>query len=388
MNLVLNKLGSAYTFEITPAIVMSTEIGYKDSTSKRLEEKTVWNISGYFAPGAKSLKEQVGEFEEFINADYLNNVRLMDGSSVIEELSGEGNVRITNLSYPTGSGPQHATRRNFEITLEVLKYAPEFLSTGVYQYTIEYATEQSTLVTRTISGTIKDLVGYAVLDKLDALITLKGWAIWDSANLLSKSSSSNDENSVCSFSIVHKKYWAAFPVGTTNGEITRERSVDAQGVVKYKISGWFEGNELDCTAAIMAEKAVGHLLGESISRAPYSNRTNFNLELLAQAGEQGPIYYSQETLTIQEAVDGIVFKPVLGGGEPVKQTVARTTAKATQSGLLKGLTSWPPPPALHWSESNLTSKSVTRLPLESQAGLVGFGIQYNYQFEFSNTPSF
>jgi hypothetical protein len=79
---------------------------------------------------------------------------------------------------------------------------------------------------------------------------------------------------------------------------------------------------------------------------------------------------------------------VLGGAVPVKQTVGKTTAKATQSGILKRLSTWPSPPALKWDAENLVSKTVSRLPLESKLGVTGYGLQYNYQYEFETTPSF
>jgi hypothetical protein len=385
-----NAADREYSFDITPKIVIEHSLVRKEDSNVRLEDLVTWEIDGYLAPlGRKSMLDQQEDLIEFLDTDYLKSAILSDDNdNTIEELVGADKVKIASLSFPEGSGPQHATRRNYTISLSGRVLPNVSDSVGIYEFSIDYSVETSTIATRTITGTVKDFVNNMVLAKYAALKISMGWMTWTGANLVSETFSDNEASTVCNFTIQQKKYWVANPTNLTSADVTIEKSVDAMGVVKRKLSGSYVGSEADCTTALTALVAGMTVISTSVSRNDFSNTTSFNVMTLGTASDHGDEYYSIETLSITESLTGKVFKPVLGGGAPVLQTVGYKTARATQSGTIKRLSTWPSPPSLHWPIGNLIDASQVRQPLEHPDANTGYVIQYTNQFEFVTTPSF
>ena len=315
----------------------------------------MWTISGVLGPGEESLDMQINALKDHYSSGELTEVMIVDGSTTLEELVSDINITVSDCSFPVGTGPEWATKRKYVIVLEGVE-RPEAVNTlGEIDYAISYGVDQSTIVDRTIKGTVKDVVGDSYAKYLIAKNS-NAWVTWAGANLIGDTYEVNDGDTLTSFSISHRQYWVGFGVGITNSSKSVEIDTDAMNVTRTRVSGWFEGSGVSCATAIAGIGVVSAvLLTSSISRDDYANRTSFTLDYISTT--QG-ILYSKEEIALNGSVYDFVFKRVLGGAPPVKQYTGRTTATGTQAGEIRGLTTWPNVPAPHWSSAYIKSYTV------------------------------
>jgi hypothetical protein len=278
------------------------------------------------------------------------------------------------------------TRNDFE---NKTTFSLTYSAKAGYNFNVSVSLGQDGIYTRTISGTCKDIADKTAYSKFVALRTAQGWdtlsAPFVGGICTTDSHEENDINTTCNFNIVHRSVHAALPDNITNADVSIETTTDGNGCVKKRVNGWFEGTESACTAAIATLVIAGDIcISESITRAKYSNRTSFSMEYLSANSE---ILYSTESLSVESQITDFVFKRVLGGGNPIKQTTSKTTARARQSGTIKKLSGYPLEPGLNWPSDNLKRKEVTRISPEylTGSGYV-YGLNYSYDFEFSSDP--
>jgi len=388
----ITNANASYTFWPLPAVAISNSYTFTDDTNTMVKRTCSWTVTGVLINKAgTTLFSQVTALQDMLNAGVLKSAALTDtGLSEQMPTERDSGIRISNVEFPEGSGPEFATRRTYSFTLESEEYSVDVNNNGDVQYTISYNTAPSGLVTRTINGLLS-----AVMNK-DAAAKYLTWCTpyltWENSNILVNEYKVNSIGTSVDFTIAHTKYWAAFPTGITAAEHSCEETTDNQGVIKTVLTGMLEGTVANCDSAIdtiITPYASRACIGKRKIRNDYTNRTEYSFEYIGTATSEPSRLFKQETLVIDEQVTDFVFKRVLGGGNPVKQTTSKTTAKATQAGTIKQLSSYASAPALAWSSTNLKSKQVTRVGAEVTNGADKvFTLNYAYTFEFDSTPNF
>ncbi len=379
--------GTKYVHDPTPGVVMNVDYRHHDTGGTLYEKRETWTITGYILPKeGDTLENQIAELQTKYASGLLATAKLMDDNTVLEELPTDRAIEVKSLSFPTGDGPEWATKRNYIIVLEGIDYSSAVTTSGEYEYTITYATEQSGVVTRTISGTLRDVGGEDATTLFATLKSNQGWSTWTLAYMVTDSYTQNSENTECSFNIVHRKYWLAFPSGITNCSVNTSTLVDNQNATHYSITGWFEGSVSDCNTAISALKAAQDvLIRKETSRNDYTNRTSFSVLYLTETSD---IYLFQEIISVDEPIADFVHKRVLGGGAPVKQYTSWTPAQASQRGRIVRLRQYPALPPPLWNLDNVTSVQYSYDFPENftvDGGSV-YTLTYSYSFEFANMP--
>ncbi len=375
-----------YTHIPHPTVSIRVEPVHPDDVNEVFEFKHIWTISGVLVAGATSIQTQVAALHVAYDVGTLQSAQILDDVTPLETLPTDGGLKITSFEFPEGKGPEWATKREYKIVIEGLDHTSVVDSLGEYTYTIVYSTNQSGIQARTISGTLKDIKGKSSVAKYNTLKSNQSWSTWSGANLLTDSYSSNKDNTICNFTVLHQKYWLAYTPGVTNADISVEERVDSQGVRRYRASGWFEGTEGSCIAAINILMPGGVvILNNTITRKKYANRTLFSLEYVYKRNSD--IIFLQENLSIQSSIPDFVFKRVLGG-RPIKQFTSYTVARAIQTGVIKRLQQYPSAPAPHWSASFLKYKQLTKISPEQNisGNRAIYGLAYTYTFEFSSSP--
>lgn len=378
-----------YTHSPTPGVVINKTNEYRENTSEVVKTIVTWDVTGIIIPGdgSSTILEQVEELVNFYSENQVDSLVLKDGLTVYEELPLGEPIRITDISFPEGTGSEWATKRSYSMTFTGVSYPADVTTEGDYSYTITYAYDQSGLCTRTVSCTLRDYVDNEARSKMDALVSSMSWLSSAGYTLASKSYVEDRDDTVCTFTCTLKQYWEAFPANITNAQLSSEVSIDSQGVTRRRFNGWFEGGEISCNNAISSlAPASGILISSSISRDDYGNKTNFALEYIVTT--ENDIIQEQYSLSIQSQTYDFVWKPVLGGGNPVKQNTAMTIAKASQSGTIKKLSSYATEPSPVYDTQYIKSKNVTRSSPEINTGSGHiFTTNYSYEFEFPTTPS-
>ncbi len=382
-----NNGSDDYTHIPHPSVEIQVQVVHPEDNNEVFEFRHTWVITGMIVPGAATIQAQVTALHVAYDLGTLASAQILDAATPLETLPTDGGLKVVSLEFPEGKGPEWATKRSYKIVLKGLDHTSTVDTNGEYSYTITYLTDQSGIQTRTISGALKDIKGKAATAKYNALKSNLGWATWSGANLTTDSYSTNKDDTVCSFTVVHKKYWAIHPSGISNCDVNVEKAVDAQNVARYRVFGWFEGIASSCSVAIKALVPTGSImLANTITRKGYSNRTSFNIEYIYKSGNN--IVFSQESLKISPSIIGSVFKRVLGA-RAIKQLTSYTTARAIQTGVIKRLQQYPSEPSPHWSASNIVSSEFTRMTPEFNVGgkKAVFGLSYTYVFEFSSSPT-
>ena len=376
------------THSPTPAVVISNAFRHDDDLATLKETTVTWSISGVLTPGGGTMDDQITEMLAHYAGAVMTEVTLVDSAlGVIAAMPTAGNIKVTSIDFPEGSGPELATKRTYIITLEGKDVPVAIQENGECVYNISYSTAQNGKVTISISGTMTDVFGQDAEAKYAAFKIAQNWDAYAGYNLITDEYTVNHLNTVCTFSILHTEYFIAFGTGITNADVSKEVNTDNQDVERERVSGWFEGSEGACNSAISVVRPSGVCVSERIVRNDHTNRTSFNLEYINTVGND--IIYEQETLSIQESVDDFVHQRVIGGGSPVKHSTSKTPGRATQSGVIKKLEDYPSVPALYWPSADLKSKRVTRISPEYNvsSGYV-YGLTYTYEFEFAGTPTF
>ena len=369
-----------------PAVVINHAFKYEEGTADLLEDLQIWTITGYVVAPEGSVKEQTIELSKFYEGGELDYIRFMDGEEIVDELADDNGIRILSLSFPEGSGPEWATKRKYVIELEGVDVSSAVEESGDYNYTISYATDQSGMITRTITGLMNDKGG----SSYTKYVTLKsdnGWVSWTGANLISDEYATNDDDTRTTFSIVHKKYWTTLPSGITNANVDYNSRTDDQNVTRGRVSGWFEGSLANCAAAIASLYPLAAVvIGYDVTRNAYQNRTSFSITYI-ELNSNDVLEFS-ETLTIDAQVQDFVYHRVLGGASPVRQITSMTTGKATQTGSTTRLNTMPAIPPPKWNSMYVKSVRHTQHSAQYNVALGSFAytLDWTYQYEFPTTP--
>jgi hypothetical protein len=382
-----NTSENEYTHSPAPIVIIKNTFRAKENDTELIEKVSTWTITGILISGVETLVDNITALKTHYDIGELTAVSIVDGSTVLEELVSDVNIVVRECSFPKGAGPELATKREYTVVLEGIERSAELNTSGELTYTIEYRTDQSMQVTRVIKGSVKDILG-SVYSKYVALKTSNGWSTLAGYNLIEDSYEVNDTGTLISFTIQHISYWVSFDSGITSGSKVTSASTDSMGVTRTRVSGWFEGTAVACSAAINAITVSSHiLLTSDIGRDEFANRTNFTLEYISTTIQY--IYISEE-LSVTSSIYDFVFKQVLGGAYPVKQFTSRTPGKASQTGEIRGLTTWPSAPAFYWSGSFLKSCTITKKSPEYlvSTGAYVYSLTYAYAFEFEVEPSF
>ena len=182
VELVVTNGADTYTHDPTPSVVISSTIKHDEESGIYREREVIWTITGVLTPAGGLIADQVAELEEMYHNGVLDSAKVVDGSTELEIMPDEKGIRVTGLDFPEGSGPEWATKRQYIVTLNGSDYSEDVTSNGEYDYNITYATEQSGIVTRTITGSMRDLYGKDSAAKYAALKTTLGWSTWAGAN--------------------------------------------------------------------------------------------------------------------------------------------------------------------------------------------------------------
>ena len=379
---------TVYSLSPMPAVVIQNTYRHRGDSTNLVAREITWNVTGLFLPNGNSILEQVNALKAFFNdttdAGKIVEAKIKDGSDVLEDLTNEGQgIRVSNLSFDEGSGPEWATRRSYSFTLTGTEFTASVNTLGDCTYGITYSTEQNGLITRTVSGILKDVLDANAVVKYTTFKAAQSWATWAGANLISDTYSVDVDGIVVDFTIVHKKYFILFQGGITNSDVSKSVITDEMNVTRLVYSGWFEGSGIDCATAITTLDRTGfHTLSSSTSRNDYINRTTFTIEGISTGAD---ILFQSERLAVTYQLTEFVHKRVLGGGSPVKQTTSKNIVRASQSGIIKRKSSYPSSPSLNWASGDLVGKVETRLTPEIQVGSGNYvyGLQYSYEFEFA-----
>lgn len=388
IQLVTNNGATDYTHTPSPGIVISEKYRHKKNESAMAERAVTWSIEGVLIPSNGDIDAQVLALKVAYELGEVYFARWYDDAAILEELPDEIGIKVESIEFPEGTGVEWATKRKYKLVLSGSEFSADVSDNGEYDYTIEYATEQNTLVTRTISGTLTDLTGEAASTKYATLKSANGWETWTNANKISDTYSTDLNDTVCEFSIAHKKYFTAYGTGIVAGSATVETKTDSQDVERKTISGSFTGSAGNCSTAIDALRpASSVLVSEAINRDDFADTTSFTLEYISTADND--ILFSQETLSISEQLYGFVHKRVIGGAVPIKQNTSKTPASASQSGTIKKLAGWPTLPGVHWNAAHLKDYTYTRVGPEYTVGAgYVYTLNYSFEFEFDATPIF
>ena len=383
LQLKLNNGANTYTFGHMPSVVINCSTRVKEDTTDLIEEIITWNISGALIVTEGDIQSQVNALEAFLGNKELATALIIDNTTgtTLESVPTDRGIHVEQFNFSKGDGPEWATLRTFEIILSGESFVSSVFSSGELTYTITYGTEQSGLTTRTISGTLKDVVGKDVETKYTAIKVANDWTVWLDSTLISDSYSVNDVYTNLTFTIVHKKYWQALPASVTNGSVSTELSLDNQNVMHKVISGWFEGTTIACNNAVNALRTSDVLITENASRNEYENRTSFSLEYIVKSNLD--IVYSYETVTVHPSYLDFVHKRILGYMPPIKQLTSYTPCMATQSGIVKSLMRLPTIPMPHWSIAYVKGRNYSYSTGEyrTAAGSFMFTLTYSYEFE-------
>jgi hypothetical protein len=385
-----NSVNTEFVHTPTPSVVISARIVHREDTDIYKQIITQWSVTGILLPSNKygSVDEQVLKLEQYYTNVDLTEVFLEADNKKIEQMPNDNGVRLTEFSFPDGRGPEWATRRRYTMTFESEGYSTAVKADGDYEYQITYNTKQNGNQTRAVSGSLQDITGKDARVKAEELVADQAWDPYAGYNRTSLQYIENRENSRCSFSLMHEEYFTAFPVDVTNANAQTETRVDKQNIERSRVSGWYEGSVTACNNAINALIAGKTTVSSSIVRDDYANRTSFNIELIDLA--DGTVVYAQETISIKDQIIVNLYKPVLGGANPIKQSAGKTSATASQVGTIKQFDTWADAPALKWASTDVSNREVTQIEPEWNvaSGSYMYTTNYSYQYEFVETPTF
>lgn len=385
LQLITDNGVGTYKHSPLPGVVINNSIEHEEDSAVVNRRVVTWDITGVLLPDSgQSLVEQVSALESHYQVGSLVSAKITDGNTDYETLDNDDGIRVTKLDFPEGNGPEWASKRTYVISLEGVDYFDD--DKGTVEYTVSYDTEQSGIITRTISGLQKDAEQDSYV-KYVALKAANSWGTWAGANSVRDEYTTNKKDTETTFTIIHQVYWLAFPTGITNGSVNTEQAADSSGITKIRVNGWFEGSEASCDTAINTVRPSNVLyIRSSSTRDKYANRTSFSFEYISKSTD---ILYYQETIQIQAGLHEFVHKRILGGAPPIKQYTSVAPVRIVQSGIVRRLSS-PPEVQVHkYPVDSLVSKRISRVSAEVKSGLEHtYVMHYSYEYEMNYNPGF
>ena len=379
----------SYTHSPTPQIVITVNPVFDDDTGAYKGRRERWKIDGMLIPGGTSITTQVAALKSAYS-NTIDKIQMKDNGTVRESIdlsSVEDHIMVKSIDFPEVGGPEWVTKRKYRINIE----SPLFLESGgsataISRWKISYNIEQSGLQTRNISGTVEDPSNKEAETAYNALITAQGWLNLAGSNLVSDNYTIDDLNKKVSFTIAHKEYFQENALGSiTTSDINVEESYDIMGILKRKISGFFEGPANDCLGVINSLKASGVgivPLEENIIRNEYTNRTTFSLGFII-GSSVSDVVYTSTSLSIANAMAGFVHRRIIGA-YPVKQFTSYPVSTCIQSGRKTGIGQYPDVDAVLYP-GDIISRSITQGSVQRTRDGTGYlyPISWTYQFEKS-----
>jgi hypothetical protein len=384
-----NGTDSEYVFDYLPDIAINKNNKHDDANSLEYTEVS-WGISGLLVPkSGTTIKDQVTALESLLAYGTLTYARLYSDTTIIEQIPNDIPIKIDSFELPTSAGPEYATKRTFSISLSGQDASSAITTNGKYEYTTQYSTDINNFVTKTISGTVEDLIGTNSKVKTEALIASEGFDTWTYNSieaLREKYDITNNKNdTICTFTIVHKSMVETLPTGVTDGRYAIQERQDAFGINYVTVSGVFYGTVSACNRAIAQVTAgKGTLLEDVQTREPIANSTSFTYNFI---GITSKVLSKEEVISITPSIMQFVHYRVLGEA-PVKQYTTWKPASATQRGSITHLTKVPSLPSPHWSNEHIINSNYTTYSAEYDRKFRQrvFKLDYTYEFEFNNTP--
>ena len=354
-------------------------------TGAVLGHKGTWAVAGTLIGDTASLLSQVAALEAAYDDDGHDLVlKTETDGTVLHQLDSStaaDGVRITQRpSFPTLKGAEFASKRGITLAAEAEFYDgdPDLL---VDDQSWDYQVGQDGKATRTVNGTLETKAGVSAAGYFAACDpgTPAGYTRGRSGH------QENDDDTRMGYKYVDVEHWQALPTGVLEGGYTQTVS-ESGGVKRLAIAGRFVGPTASVLAAIAAlRQSSRKLLGEKITTEPFGGAKSFSLEY--EYGDSSLLSY-RETVTVEAAYTPQVYRRVLGGGQPVRQEVARTTALARVSGRAIGRDSFPAFPTSLWPTMYYAArprKGWVGPERTADGRHVGYEIQWELSYEFPLT---
>lgn len=171
------------------------------------------------------------------------------------------------------------------------------------------------------------------------------------------------------------------------GEVTTSTTAGQDGRSRKIVQGHFLGSGRQ--AAADARKLTVDVVvvrEEQIARA-HEDRIDFRYEYVDTSEDSREVYSFVETVTMSTDYSSKVFRKVLGGAAPTRQTTVLNEVRGTQEGSAIGLTGYPSAPGPLWSSADYSAPPVTvrKSPQRLHTGLTGYEIRWRYEFAWSST---
>ena len=173
------------------------------------------------------------------------------------------------------------------------------------------------------------------------------------------------------------------------GDKTTVVVTEQDGTVRKRVTGRYSGSGAQA-AADAAKLAVDVIVvseEQSVSEADGS--VSFSYEYVDTSASREILAWT-ETVALNYDFSEKVFRHVLGGAAPTRQTTILREATGSQVGSAAGLTGYPSFPSAVWSSADYIAppKREKSLPERMADGTWRYRISWNYQFAWSTTPSF
>lgn len=192
------------------------------------------------------------------------------------------------------------------------------------------------------------------------------------------------------------KTFADAPSATAWGQKTTSTAEDAQGQVHVIVQGAYTG--AGAQAAADAAKLTLNVLvvKEEQSEPDAENKVAFRYEYISTASSREVVSFV-ETVTVRDGSSRKVFRYILGGSVPTRQTAPVVESAASQEGRAVGLTGYPtiPDPLYSAADYAADPEFSYQSPRRGPDGvLTEYEVRWRYQFakstpfslEFPNTP--
>jgi len=379
-----------------PAVSISVKSNTDSVTGRVLSKTVTWAISGVLlAKSESTIASQVEALQTLFSGITGSETFAMSDGLTLNGGDSINGLSVDLPSFPDGSGVQWGTKLNYTITAKA-----DFWLTTAYtsyaNYDINYSTDARGVTSRVISGTYFSSTGSVESG-------CKTWIDSDFAestayrrSLSIKLNLSTDGTAKsCSFTINDLGLFKKLPsseVSSASVQKTYEIGQGGEGFFNLSLS--FTGKNGSLSAAKEAADNVLNqyltlpMISKSTSEDEYTGTYQVNARFFNINSSAG-IVETTESITIQPSIQDFVIKPTLGG-DPVKQNTVKRPAKAFQSGYTirtsqnSGSANSP-----KWPNS-VKKQSVTYHRPERGANnsILHYRTEWNYEFEFTETPSF
>lgn len=291
-------------------------------------------------------------------------------------------MRSERVGQP--GGVRQATRRVWEVSGTLTGSSPSDLKTQINALETAYASDGQDL-------TLYDNNGVTVLEQLDSSEALHGTRVLRRPEF--PEGKGAQYATIRDFSIVVEAVFldAGAPFTDAWGakrETIREMS---DGTHAVTVAGEYTGETLSAArnAAAAAKESGYVVVSETTTEDADQKKVGFSYEYIDTTESREVISFSEE-VGLAEAAVRTVYREILDGSAPIKQTTTIRPAQGWQRGRAMGRTGRPDFPAVKWGSSYLVEpvRKTKGSPRRLADGLTGYPISWDYRFAFATTPSF